>query len=257
MTTETFESYLTAEHGVVFKRDPETCGMKLPELGEGVNARIITKEPMYILIPKRWAYNTLATVGDDKYITCIFAMVFPESKVFSIVNQVNRIQITPDSVSLTKIFKDEYFKFNFEKDGVVFPLLDLNQEDTLAYPIYDEIIAKGNVPIYLRYEDTTKVLKSAPVTAGINMSPSNVIFEATVATISRDLTDRKKYYRLMVNNQNYQLAKPPAIIGLRNVILGATNFTTRLTGSYAEDGIESSLINPSTHREGVEDILRI
>lgn len=255
MTNPTFISYLNNEHGGTFTRDPSKCIAKLDELGEGVTSRCVIKEEMYILIPKRWAYNTLANIGDDIYIACIFPLVFPNSKVYSVLNQVNRIKIVPDSVSIVKIFDDEYFKFNFDKDSIGFPLLDLNQDDTLAYPIYDELIAKGNVPYYLNYDDSNKVLKSASVTAGINISPSNVILEATVATVARATENRKQYYRLTVKGQNDQLTRPPVIIGLRNVILGATNFVTRVTGSYAEDGIESSLVSPSTHREGVEDIL--
>lgn len=256
MSNTTFASYLSNEHGGTFTRDPAKCISKLEEMGEGVSSRCVIKEDMYIVIPKRWVYNKLAFMGDEIYITCIFPVVFPNSKVYAVLNQVNRIKIVPDSVSIFKINdEDEYFKFNFEKGSVGFPLLDLPQDDTLAYPIYDELIAKGNVPCYLNYDDTNKVLKTASVTAGINISPSNIILEATVATVSRAAENGKQYYRLTIKGQNDQLTRPPKIIGLRNVILGATNFITRVTGSYAEDGIESSLVSPSTHRERVEDIL--
>lgn len=251
------EEYLEKNHGKPFFRDPDVCHSKLFEVGEGVNEKVITKESCFILIPKRWAYNTLATIGGELYITCIFTIVFPDSGVYGIVNQVNRIKITPDVISIVKIKDDEYFKFSFNPNSVVWPMLLLNVEDTLAYPIFDEIVARGNEPVYLLYDDGCKLLKTASINAGINLSPNNIIIEMIYAIISRDVQDRKKHYRLQVDNQNYQIIKPPAVIGLRNVYLGPTNFVTRTAGSYFEVGIESSLVNPSTHREGVEDILRI
>lgn len=251
----TFEQYLTKEFQKPFVRDGGATHEKLFEVGEGFNARVVTKEQCFILIPKRWAYNSLAVVGDDIYITCIFTIVFPDSGVYGIVNQVNKIKITPDVISIIKIEDDEYFKFNFNPDSTIWPVLMLNVEDTLAYPIFDEIVARGNEPCYLLYDDGCKILKSAAKTAGINLSPNNIIFEMTYATISRDITNRKELYRMVVNSQNYQTLKSPAVIGLRNVQLGPTNFVTRTAGSYFETGIESGLTNPSMHREGVEDIL--
>lgn len=252
-----FEQYLEKDFGKPFLREADVCHTKLFEVGEGVDERVITKENCFIMIPKRWAYNTLAIVGDDIYITCIFTIVFPDSGVYGIVNQVNRIKITPDIISVVKINDDEYFKFSFNKDSTVWPLLLLNVEDTLAYPIFDEIVARGNEPYYLLYDDGCKILKTAMTNAGINLSPNNIIIEMTYAVISRDAQNRKTQYRMGVNSQNYQTLKAPAVIGLRNVHLGPTNFVTRTAGSYFETGIESSLVNPSMHREGVEDILRI
>lgn len=252
-----FEQYLEKDLGKPFLRDADVCHAKLFEVGEGVNERVIAKEPCFILIPKRWAYNSLATIGDDIYITCIFTIVFPESGVYGIVNLVNRIKVSPDIISIIKIDDDEYFKFSFNKDSTVFPLLLLNVEDTLPYPIFDEIVARGNEPSYLLYDDGCKILKTALVNAGSNLSPNNIIIEMTYAVISRDSQNRETQYRLKVDSQNYQTLKAPAVIGLRNVQLGPTNFVTRTAGSYFETGIESSLVNPSMHREGVEDILVI
>ncbi len=252
-----FEQYLEKDLKLAFSRDPNACHEKLFEVGEGVNARVVAKESCFILIPKRWAYNSLANIGDDIYITCIFAIVFPESGVYGVVNQVNRIKLTPDIISIVKIRDEEYFKFSFGKGSTVWPLLLLNVEDTLAYPIFDEIVARGNEPAYLLYDDGCKILKTAATNAGINLSPNNIIIEMTYATISRDTSDRSIQYRMKVDNQNYQNINEPAVIGLRNVQLGPTNFVTRTAGSYFETGIESSLVNPSMSREGVEDILRI
>lgn len=251
-----FEQYLSKEFKTSFIRDSNACHEKLFEVGEDVNTKVVTKEDCFIMIPKRWAYNTLASIGDDIYITCIFAIVFPNSGVFGLVNQVNRIKITPDVISIVKINEEEYFKFSFSKNSTVWPLLLLNVEDTLAYPIFDEIIARGNEPAYLLYDDGCKILKTALTNAGINLSPNNIILEMTYAVISRDVSNRKIQYRNMVDGQSYQYAHPAAIIGLRNVQLGATNFVTRTAGSYFETGIESGLVNPSVHREGIEDRLR-
>ena len=251
------EQYLSKEFGKPFKRDASVIGEKLFAVGEGFNERVVTKETCFILIPKRWAYNTLAVIGDDIFITCIFSIVFPESGVHGVVNQVNKIKITPDIVSIVKIQEDEYFKFTFNADSTVWPMLQLNVEDTLAYPIFDEIVARGNEPVYLLYDDGCKILKTAGKTAGINLSPNNIIFEMTFATISRDAQDRKELFRMKVNSLDYQTTRSPAVIGLRNVQLGPSNFVTRTAGSYFDTGIESSLVNPSMHREGVEDILRI
>lgn len=249
-----FEQWLSDQQGKPVKRDPAAVIGNWTEVGEKGKEKLITKVPCDILIPKRWAYQDLATVGDTITITCIFTIVM--DGVYGVVNQVNRIAIEPDSVSIVKIGGDEYFKFSFSKNGTISSKLDLVVQDVLAYPIFDEILAKGNDPSYLTYEDLCKVLKTAQINAGINLSPSNIILEMIVAAITRDFKNRNQYFRITATTQLSQVEKVPVLIGLRNVQLGTTNFTTRLTGSYFEAGLESGLVNPSTSREGVEDILK-
>lgn len=250
MKEQSFEDYLAKLHGFPVKRDGKATSANLTMVGDGANKRLVAKKDCEIYIPKRWAYHDLADTGELKKITCIYAIV--SGNTYGVVNQVNRIRIDPDSMTIVTINDDEYFRFVFKAGSVVFPELDLVKEDVLAYPIYDELIAKGNVPAYLSYDDYCKILRTAKTNAGINLSPSNIILEMTAAVVTRNPDDRRKLYRYTLGK-----GKQPIFIGLRNITLTASNFITRTAGSYFEAGIESELANPSTSKESVETKLRI
>lgn len=246
----TIESWLQEHFKGPVVRDGAAVSKSIAEVEE----QWITKTGCFIYIPKRFEEAGMAEIGEYSRIACIYMMVVGGN--YSIVNRCTMMHITPDTVSVVNINGDEYYEFGFNKGAVVTPNVNLVKNDTFTYNIYNELIAKGRVPLYLRYEDLSKVLLTAPYHAGLTFAPTNAVMEMVTAAITRDPKNYTRYYRAVSKGSADQVANPPAFIGLRNIQYGATNTTSKLMGSYLEIGVRSALVSPSTENEGVEDILR-
>ena len=164
--------------------------------------------------------------------------------------------IKPDITSTTKFDDEEYFSFSFKAGSEVVSNLNLVRDDTLVYRVYNEITAKGHFPWFLSYEDLGKLYMTAPKHGNIVLASNNATFEMIAASITRDNRDTTKYYRYQINSMREQYTNPPNFIPLRSVLYGTTNTTSRLIGSYFEEGVLSALTNPSEKTEHVESLLR-
>lgn len=237
-------------------RDLERNPQKVHEaLFETESGQLVAKKQCRIYIPARWADRKLAKIANEIRIMAIFALVV-EDKYYTVYTINSMAQVTPTSTALLKVSGDETYQFTFEPGAVIMPNMNLVKNDIITYYIYDEIIAKGNVPWYMSYSDLGKLFATSAKHAGISLGSSNIPIELIVASISRQSKDRTKYYRHLITSIKEELENPPAFIPFRSIIYGPTNTTAKLMGAYFEEGILSSLNNPATKREGVEDLLR-
>lgn len=220
-------------------------------LAELPNGSLVAKKAVKIVVPARFAERGLAFVGLDTSIVGIFAIILDDQYYgVSLTNAMMRI--TPSSTSKVTYDEDEYYEFSFDPGAVVIPSLDLVKIDTIVYNIYDEILGKGRVPWYLSYELMGSLFDTAKEHAGANIGQQQEVVELMVSLITRDASDRVKYYRQVIADPN----KKPAFIPLRSVAYAATNTLNKLAGSYARDGMASALVTPTERVERLEDLLR-
>ncbi len=227
----------------------------LDSLMETPKNELISKTGCRILIPTRFAEHKLATISNEIRIVGVFVMVIGDN--YGVSSAAAMMQITPTSTTIIDINGDEYYDFTFAPGAQITPNLELVVDDPIAYMLYDEIIAKGHIPWFFNYEDVGKLFVSAPYHANIVLGGNNVALEMIAASISRDSKDRTVYYRHTIKSIDEQHTRPPTFIAFRNVIYGATNTTAKLMGAYFDDGLLSSLVNPSETTEGVETLLRL
>lgn len=224
-------------------------------LFENSKGELYASKACKIITPVRYGERKLASITNEIRIVSIFAIVV-EDKFYAVSKVLAMMQITPTSTNVIKVNGDEYYEFYFEKGSMVCPNLNLVKDDQLAYKVYDEIIAKGNVPWYFSYEDLGKLFTTAKEHANIHLAANNVPLEMIAASISRNPKDRRTYYRHAFKNATEMSKVQPDYIPLRSVIYGATNTTAKLMGAYFDDGLMSALVNPSDRVEGVEQLLR-
>lgn len=215
---------------------------------------LLALKDVRIYIPSRFAEHQLAVISNEIRIVGIFAIVVGNDYGVSNANAI--MQITPTSTTTVDIEGDEYYEFFFQKGSVICPNVNLVQDNTFVYRIYDEIVAKGHIPWFLSYEDLAKLFTSSVYHGNMRLAPNNIPLEMITASISRNAKDRTKYYRHSIKSLDEQLKTPPAFIALRNVMLGATNTTARLMGAYFDDGLLSALVNPSESTEAMETLMR-
>ena len=126
----------------------------------------------------------------------------------------------------------------------------LLQQSVMAYNIFNEEIAKGNVPLYFNDIDLLFCLDLAEDFANITLGKNNVSLEMIISAITRSRKDLTQYYRNDPDG-NYEF------IALRNTALGATNTLAKVMGSFYELGLTSALARESDRLEDIEEMLRL
>lgn len=216
---------------------------------------VVALKPVKIYIPERYLEKNLASVGAITSIVGIFAITV-DDKYYGVSTTNAMLQITPSATATVKLDGETYLEFSFEAGSTVFKTVDLLRNDVLVYYIFDMFIAKGRIPWYLNYYDVLELFSTADRFAGVRLGPSHAILEMIASAIARDPSDRTKFYRHTVKTNDEVLKRPPAIVALRSIGLGATNTTARLMGAYWNEGLTSALVNPSDRVENIEELLR-
>lgn len=225
------------------------CIVELP------TGALVAKSPVKIYVPKRFEDKRLAIIGSEVQISGIYAMV-TEDGFYAVSKALAMMYIKPTSTTLVDVAGDACYEFSFDKGSTVVESVDLVKKSGICYQVYDEIIAKGNIPWFFSGEDVATLFLTSQYHAGVKLSVNNAPMEIIAAAISRDPNDPKNYYRFRIKSIDEQYKIPPRFIAFRNVIYGATNTTARLMGSYFDDGLMSALVNPSEQTENVENFLR-
>ena len=224
----------------------------LEELPDG---RVIAKKQVKIYSPYRYLEKNLVTIGQDTWILGIFSIVV-EDKYYAISLLNTMVPIGPSYTNRIKVDGEEYFEFVFNPGDSVFVSTTLVKSDAIVYKIYDEILAKGNVPMLMSYDDLGKLFESASEFAGANIGKNAETNQLIASIITRDPIDRTKYYRQTVKTVEDLDKVKPAFVPLKSVTYAASSTLNRMAGSYFQVGVISSLVNPSQRTEKIEAILR-
>jgi hypothetical protein len=235
-----------------WKRDPDKTREALHVQSDG---SVVTTRGLKIYVPERFKQKKLADISARCYIVGIYAMVVDDA--YYGVDLTNAMmQIVPTAIRTVKFDQETYLEFSFDPGSIVFATTQLLKSDTLVYYIFDELFAKGRTPWYINYEDRGLLFASADKHAGVSLSGNHSILEMIAAATARNADNRSRYYRQGIESQEDIVKHPPAIVPLRSITYGATNTTSKLTGSYWDDGLDSALVTPSEQTERIETILR-
>lgn len=234
------------------KRDPKRVHQDLSVLRD---KRMITKEGCKLYIPARFQEQKLASIGAESYVLGIFAIVVGD-KYYGVSNVPSMMKVDPATINTVTIEEEDYLELVFEAGDTVVSNVDLVKNDALLYYIYNEVIAKGHVPWYINYEDLGRLFEQSKKYAGASLGANHAVMEMIAASVTRDASNKTKFYRHTVESKDDLEKRPPVMIPLRSVTYGATNTTAKLIGAYWDEGVTSALVNPSDKVEPIEEILR-
>lgn len=247
-----FESYLQERFGAPIKRDAKVVGGTLRTIDNGDHKMVMTTKELYVYFPVRFVHASLAFV-EDRYRVCGYLSLVVDGK-YAVLSIPNLVTMNPTSVSTVKIDEEDHYELYFDS-GV--PFLDttrLSKDSTLVYPIYNELVAKPNMPLYFSYNDALLCLQKAGKYAGLTLEKTNVATEIIIATTTRDASNPRTMFRhTIMQNKNAN----PAFFGLRNIQFGVSNLPTAIMGSYSDMGIDSILVHPPKKLEKYEKLLRM
>jgi hypothetical protein len=218
------------------------------------NGSTTCSAPIKIQVPTRFQNKDLAVLGSETFIVGFYAIIVND-EFYGVDNTIAMLQIRPSSTKKISYKGTDYFEFGFEPGDVVFVNDQLVVNDTLTYYLYDEFVAKGNIPWYMNYYDQAKIFDTASLHAGVNLGSRSVL-ELIISTTARDPTDLTRLYRHILNRHTDVETNPPKIIPFRSVVWNTSDTTSRLNGSYIAEAINTAVVNPSESVEVIEEILR-
>lgn len=217
--------------------------------------QLITRKGCRIYVPAFYEEKGLLVISTEVTLPAIFCITV-DDQYYGVSLAIANMRIEPTTINTVTWDDIQYYEFSFAPGAVVCPDLDLPRDDSLAYYIYDMLIAGGKVPAYFNYEDLGKLWVEAEYHVGIRLGANMAVMPMVVATMSRDANDLTKYYRHEIQSLSEIRNKPPAFIAFSDVTFNATNTVSKMIGSYFDLGVNSALVNPSERVEKIETILR-
>lgn len=234
------------------RRDPEAVAKTLVETPEST----ATKTGCVIHIPSRFLDKGLASIGNETYIFGVFAIIVNES-FYAITQAPALVRISPLESKRVMVDDDEYMEFHFAPGSVIIPNKDVVLQDTINYNMFDYFVDDGRIPWYVGYDDALKLWRDGKTFTGVDIAPNDAVISMLISIIFRDSRDRHRFYRHAVKTQADKEKIPPATVAFHSVLFGPRSTMTKLTGAYFNDGLVSSLVNPTDKVDPIERAIRL
>lgn len=235
----------------VMKRSPERLAKAMADRGK----RVMALEPVRLVFPEYYLRRDIASLGSDNYVLGIFALV-TEDNHYSTINVPAMISVGQGSLTRTKIDEEVYCVLLFETGDTIIESDEVVQDELLTYPIFNDVIGKGQVPWYMNDQNTGYVLDGAAYYMGSSIGDDRKAIQTLVSLLSRNPDNPTDTYRHRVKTFQEVDTIRPLYSGIRNVQYMASNTFTKQTGSYFSAGTNSGLITTTTTIEPVERALR-
>ncbi len=233
-------------------RKPEVVLQALKTTSTG---QVITQQACKIQVPARFMDVGLGQIGTETYVMGYFALIL-DSHEYTVCNIAAIVELNPFKTLTTLIDDVLYYEFYFEPGDVVIKTTDLVRRSNLMYNIFDEFVFKGKVPWYLEYEDLGKLFDTAKSHGDSNVGESLETIEFITSIISRHTDDRTQPIRLLIKDYKEITKDSVQYVGMNSVFYSVNSTMNRLTGSYFNDGIVSSMVIPTDKVSTIESILR-
>lgn len=201
-----------------------------------------------IMIPMRYESIGVLEMGESIKTLALFDMLLDGTQVGYFLPA--KISITPHAIET--VMKDgvRFLKATLIKHNVFIANTKIVADQQLAYLIFYELIYSGHTPRFINYDNNGFIFDVVSKVTGIQFPTDHVVFEMMTAMLHRSSDDLNVLYR------HTDMKKPPRIIPLRMVSHAALSTTSKIVGSYDEDGIDAALVNASDVPSDIEDLLR-
>lgn len=236
-----------------WKFSPERVGRALAI----VDKQMIASEPIEVYIPYRYIGKKLAMIAEKFTTVAIFGIKTEDD--FYCAHIIPGYLTLEGDIESAVVNGDEFMIIRYEKGDLIVDDVTIVAKSSIAFLIYEGFYGAGYCPWFLNYDNYSRLLALAKDYADIDLSPTNVSIEMTVASMSKFSGDQTQQFRskLGIKFDIDKDQKDAATVPLENIIFGTTNFTSRFNGAYLNHGILASLTSPSTKPERLEEILRL
>lgn len=233
------------------KRDAKYIQFNLQQTKSDI---LLTKKESIIQFPKRYEQRGLAQIGSFTQVFGIYCIIMDGR--YGVVSIPSMMETSPNRISEVEIDEVPYYNFHYDAGSPIIDNIKVIRKDLLIYNLMEEFILKGNIPWYIQYEDLGVLFNKAKEFADSNAGEDYAVLEAIAAYVSRSNKNRSVQIRHEIKSKKDLESMNPAYIGLYgNVFYAAPDTVSKLAGSYFQDAIVSSLVQPSNKVSHVENLL--
>lgn len=238
--------------GSALKRNADAVKSTLEETKNG---GLVTKTGCRIQIQESFRSKKLISMGIETLIIGFFTMITPDGN-YAVTTTPSMFRTKPSSIKTVEVEGMSYYELSYTPGSVVFPSIDLVKDNSLLYYLFEEILARGRVAWFYDYGDLRRFFDLSKYYTGSQLVATPSIGEMIIAQIARLDSNRRVPLRENIRNYNEMRTTPFSWIPLRNVVDGSSDTTTKISGSYTADGLDSAIVNPNTVIQPIEAILR-
>ena len=212
---------------------------------------IFDSELLECYVPTRYAADGVGLCKIQDFVMCfgVFECVVNKKESFGLLLPC-MLHMAPSETRRAKIDDIEYIVFEFQRGDKFLTTRTALREDFLAYAMYNEFVTMGRFPKFLKYSTTAFLFDTVEKICGVNLRTPHSVFEMIYAHLARDRNDLTKKYR------HTDMKELPYFLGTKNVSVALDSTSSKLLGSYFNDGLNSALLNPVENQSPLEDLLR-
>lgn len=216
------------------------------------NAGYVTgKNNIRVYVPCRYEIHGILSVGNKVNCLGIFEAEVDGEKIPYYFRLPAMMSMHPSGVSKVRLHGDiPYYRFDFRPGDIFMESMTIIKQDFILFAMFIEFIRMGNVPPFMTYDDFSTMFDSAQVTCGATLQVPHAILEIIIAFCARDRDN------LTVKYRHTDMKKPLVFLALKDTTHIRDTTTPKLMGSHLMNGINNALVNQSTQRSELEDILR-
>lgn len=210
---------------------------------------IFTGKQLEVYVPVRYGQHGCLEVSESVMSLAIFDMTI-NGTIESGMLLPAKVTMKPNNVEPILRDGERYQKLTFTNDDIFIVDTHVVRDDHIAYVMFYEFIYGGKTPRFMTYEHIGFIFEIAEQVTGISFPTNSAVFEMMTAVLHRDPNDINKFYR------HTSMKKEPLRIPLRTVAHAATSTTTKIVGSYDNEGFDAALINAADTPSEIENLLR-
>ena len=220
-----------------FEYDSEKKTMRF--IGETLEVRVPKRFEVYGLLQ---VHNNVETVG-------IMDLIIDETYQAGL-HLLAKIVTYPTNIWVTTIQNIEYMVFSYTTGDLFIENTEVVKDSNIIYAVYVEFMTRGNMMYTFTYNDIARLFDSSKIVTGSSIPVDHSILEMVYSHLSRDQDNKFDQYR------HTDMSEPFSFIALRSVGYAPDSTTSRMLGSYFDEGVNANLVHENDTRHPVEDLLR-
>lgn len=220
-----------------FKYDPKKKTQTF--IGDHLEVRVLKRFEVYDLLN---VTDVVETIG-------IMELVI-DGKYHASMNILAKISIHPTEIGEIQIDDVPYLSLYLKHGDLFIANTQVVQNASIQYAVYVEFIARGKPLHTMNYDELALVFDRVKQMTGSKLGVDRVLFETVVSHLARDQDDLFLQYRYTPMN------RPMRLIPIRSVSYAPTSTSSRINGSYFDDGLTASLQNENREHMPFEDLMR-
>jgi len=203
---------------------------------------------LIVYVPERYMKAGFCDIDLVVTILGIFIVQYSD-KHYTLINMPVRIKLYPSRFEVETINGTPYVKFYIPKGKQFSDLVIVQSSDTIK-PLFAEFIVKGNIPVFIQYEDLRETFEVMSELTGFNIADDKVAISQLIALVARCEEDTTRIWKSRLPKDKLKW------VGLANVGESRLDSYSRIIGAYLTEALTKSLLEDNAPENPIEKLLK-